>query len=46
LFPNTSETLQPLDHDAPSLKPGALMPPQHLSPQDLDALIAYLQSLK
>jgi hypothetical protein len=32
--------------NAPALKPGVLMPPQNLSPQDLDALIAYLQSLK
>jgi cytochrome c1 len=32
--------------NAPSLKPGALMPPQNLSPQDLDAVVAYLQSLK
>ena len=46
LFPNTSETLHRWIMNAPSLKPGALMPPQNLSPQDLDALIAYLQSLK
>src|SRR5947207_10552559 len=26
-----------------SLKPGALMPPQNLSSQDLDAVVAYLQ---
>jgi len=32
--------------NAPALKPGALMTPQNLSSQDLDALIAYLQSLK
>jgi cytochrome c oxidase subunit 2 len=46
LFPNTTETLHRWIMNAPSLKPGALMPPQNLSPQDLDALIAYLQSLK
>ena len=32
--------------NAPSLKPGALMPPQGLSAADLDAVVAYLQSLK
>jgi len=46
LFPNTTETLRRWIMNAPSLKPGALMPPQNLSPQDLDAVIAYLQSLK
>src|SRR6267142_1650483 len=46
LFPNTTETLHRWITNAPSLKPGALMPPQNVSPQDLDALIAYLQSLK
>jgi cytochrome c oxidase subunit 2 len=46
LFPNTTETLQRWIMNAPSLKPGALMPPMNLSPQDLDALVAYLQSLK
>ncbi len=46
LFPNTTETLHRWIMNAPSLKPGALMPPQNLSPQDLDAIIAYLQSLK
>ncbi len=46
LFPNTTETLHRWILNAPSLKPGALMPPQNVSPQDLDALIAYLQSLK
>ncbi len=46
LFPNTTETLHRWIMNAPSLKPGALMPPQNLSPQDLDAVVAYLQSLK
>ena len=46
LFPNTSESLHRWIMNAPSLKPGALMPPQNLSPQDLDAIVAYLQSLK
>ncbi len=46
LFPNTTEMLRRWIMNAPALKPGALMTPQSLSPQDLDALIAYLQSLK
>jgi cytochrome c oxidase subunit 2 len=46
LFPNTTESLHRWIMNAPSLKPGALMPPQNLSPQDLDAIVAYLQSLK
>lgn len=46
LFPNTTETLHHWILNAPSLKPGVLMPPQNVAPQDLDALIAYLQSLK
>jgi len=46
LFPNTTETLHRWIMNAPSLKPGALMPPQNLSPADLDAVVAYLQSLK
>jgi len=46
LFPNTTESLHRWIMNAPSLKPGALMPPQNLSGSDLDAVIAYLQSLK
>ncbi len=46
LFPNTTEVLRRWIMNAPAMKPGALMTPQSLSPQDLDALIAYLQSLK
>ncbi len=46
LFPNTSESLQRWIANAPALKPGALMPPQSFSTADLDALVAYLQSLK
>jgi len=46
LFPNTPEMLHRWIMNAPSLKPGALMPPQNLSPQDLAVVIAYLQSLK
>ena len=46
LFPNTTDVLRRWIINAPAMKPGALMTPQNLSPQDLDALIAYLQSLK
>ena len=46
LFPNNTETLRRWIMNAPAMKPGALMTPQNLSPQDLDAVIAYLQSLK
>lgn len=46
LFPNTTETLHRWITNAPSLKPGALMPPQNLQGADLDAVVAYLQSLK
>lgn len=46
LFPNTTASLRGWIADAPSLKPGALMPPQNFSAEDLDALVAYLQSLK
>ena len=46
LFPNTTEMLRRWIMNAPALKPGALMTPQNLSPQDLDAVVAYLQSLK
>jgi cytochrome c oxidase subunit 2 len=46
LFPNTTESLHRWITNAPSLKPGALMPPQNLQGADLDAVVAYLQSLK
>lgn len=46
LFPNTTESLHRWIMNAPALKPGALMPPQNFSAEDLDALVAYLQSLK
>ena len=46
LFPNTTDMLRRWITNAPSLKPGALMPPQGLSAADLDAVVAYLQSLK
>ena len=46
LFPNNTEWLHRWIQNAPSLKPGALMPPQNFSAEDLEALVAYLQSLK
>jgi cytochrome c oxidase subunit 2 len=46
LFPNTPEHLRRWIHNAPSLKPGALMPATLLPETELDALVAYLQSLK
>ena len=46
LFPNTTEYLRRWIANAPSLKPGALMPPQGIPDADLDAIVAYLQSLK
>jgi len=46
LFPNNAESLRRWILNAPGLKPGALMPPQQFSAEDLDALVAYLQSLK
>jgi cytochrome c oxidase subunit 2 len=46
MFPNTADVLRRWIMNAPALKPGALMTPQALSPPDLNALIAYLQSLK
>ena len=46
LFPNTAESLRRWITNAPSLKPGAQMPPQVLSDADLTAVVAYLQSLR
>src|SRR5260370_34870743 len=46
LFPNTTEMRRRWIMNAPALKPAALMTPQNLSPQDLEALTAYLQGSK
>jgi cytochrome c oxidase subunit 2 len=46
LFPNTSATLHRWIPNAQALKPGVLMTPQNLKGPDLDAVVAYLQSLK
>jgi cytochrome c oxidase subunit 2 len=46
LFPNTADYLRRWIANAPSLKPGSLMPPMPLEGADLAALVAYLQSLQ
>ena len=44
--PNTAANLRAFVDNPASLKPGALMPPMHLNNHDLDAVTAYLMSLK
>jgi cytochrome c oxidase subunit 2 len=44
--PNTRGYLSGWIADAQAVKPGNLMPPIPLEPADLDALVAYLESLK
>lgn len=44
--PNTSENLRAFVEDPARFKPGVLMPPMHLNDHDLDAVTAYLTSLK
>jgi cytochrome c oxidase subunit II len=46
IAPNTTENLRRWVQDARAVKPGVLMPPFALSDDDLDALVAYLQSLR
>jgi cytochrome c oxidase subunit 2 len=45
-LPNTRGALAGWIVDPQRIKPGAKMPPNALSPKDLDALLTYLQSLK
>ena len=45
-LPNTAGHLGGWVSDAQGVKPGSRMPPNNLSPDDLQAVIAYLQSLK
>ena len=45
-LPNTRGALAGWIVDPQSIKPGTRMPPNQLKPQDLDALLTYLQSLK
>lgn len=44
--PNTPANLREFIDDPANLKPGALMPPMHLDQHDLDAVTAYLTTLK
>ena len=44
--PNTTGFLSGWIANSQSIKPGNLMPPNSLSPSDLTAVVAYLQSLK
>ena len=44
--PNTRGNLAGWIIDPQSMKPGALMPPNELSPDELDALLAFLESLR
>lgn len=44
--PNTSANLRAFVADPAHFKPGALMPPMHLNDRDLDAVTAYLTTLK
>jgi cytochrome c oxidase subunit 2 len=45
-IPNNPGTMSGWIADSQSIKPGNKMPPQHLSPHDLHAVVAYLQSLE
>ncbi len=45
-LPNTRGNLASWILDAQSIKPGSRMPPNSLSPSDLNALLTYLESLK
>ena len=46
MFENNTENLREWLDDPPAVKPGAKMPDYGLSSDDIDALIAYLQSLE
>lgn len=43
---NTHENLRLWIHDPDALKPGSLMPAMNLNDKELDALVAYLESLR
>jgi cytochrome c oxidase subunit II len=45
-LPNTRGALAGWIVDPQRIKPGAHMPPNQLAPQDLEALLTYLQSLE
>jgi cytochrome c oxidase subunit 2 len=44
--PNTPANVRAFVADPAHFKPGALMPPMHLNDHDLDAVTAYLATLK
>ena len=44
--PNTPVNLREFIDNPANFKPGALMPPMHLDSHDLDAVTAYLSTLK
>jgi cytochrome c oxidase subunit 2 len=46
VIPNTPQTLRAWIDDPSVLKPGALMPAMKLAREDLDAVTAYLLTLK
>lgn len=46
LIPNDTGHMSGWIANSQAVKPGNLMPPQHLSPSDLHDVVAYLQSLK
>jgi cytochrome c oxidase subunit II len=45
LLENNEENLRKWLEDPPAVKPGSLMPDYNLSPEEIDALVAYLRSL-
>ena len=45
-IPNDRGRLEGWIADPQSIKPGALMPPSSLEPDELTAIVAYLESLK
>ncbi len=46
VFPNTEENLKKYLKDPAAAKPGALMPNQYLTDSELEALVAFLRTLK
>ncbi|HEV7888102.1 MAG TPA: cytochrome c oxidase subunit II [Acidimicrobiales bacterium] len=44
--PNTAQNLAKWIHNAQDFKPGSLMPPVPMDPAELDALVAYLETLE
>jgi cytochrome c oxidase subunit II len=46
LLDNNAEDIATWLHDPPAVKPGSFMPNYHLTPDEIDQLVAYLQTLK